>query len=88
MALAKRQDAGWRTYRSTDHLQTAMAEAQQHLRRLNAIPNEDADQRFAVLQELLGQIGSGTQIKPPFICDYGTHIRIGRNGFVNWMCVP
>jgi maltose O-acetyltransferase len=75
-------------YRSTDcELQAAMAEAQQHLRRLNAIPNEDGESRFAVLQALLGQIGDGTQIKSPFMCDYGGHIRVGRNGFVNYGCV-
>jgi maltose O-acetyltransferase len=71
-------------YRSTDcELQGVMAEAQRHLRCLNAIPNEDSEQRFAVLRVLLREIGSGTQIKSPFACDYGAHIRIGRNGFVN-----
>jgi maltose O-acetyltransferase len=75
-------------YRSTDlELQSAMARAQRLLRRLNGIPNEDSDQRFMVLQELLGQAGTGTQIKSPFLCDYGAHIRIGRNGFVNYGCV-
>lgn len=89
MALSEKEKmlAG-ELYRSTDsELQSAMAEAQQLLRQLNAIPNEDADQRFAVLQELLGQIGRGTQIKSLFTCDYGAHIRIGRNGFVNYGCV-
>ena len=75
-------------YRSTDpELQAEMAATQQHLRRLNAIPNEDAQQRFEVLRGMLGQIGIGTQIKSPFSCDYGLHIRIGRNGFVNYRCV-
>ena len=75
-------------YRSTDcELQAGMAEAQRHLRCLNAIPNEGSEQRFAVLRVLLGEIGSGTQIKSPFACDYGAHIRIGRNGFVNYGCV-
>jgi maltose O-acetyltransferase len=75
-------------YRSADpELQAALAQAQQHLRRLNAIPNEDAAQRFAALQLILGEIGSGTQIKSPFCCDYGLHIRIGTNGFVNYGCV-
>jgi maltose O-acetyltransferase len=64
-----------------------MAEAQQRLRRLNAPPNEDFERRFVVLQALLGQIGNSTQIKSPFACDYGLHIRIGRNGFVNYGCV-
>ena len=75
-------------YRSTDcELQGVMAEAQRQLRCLNAIPNEDSEQRFAVLRVLLGEIGSGTQVKSPFACDYGAHIRIGRNGFVNYGCV-
>lgn len=75
-------------YHSRDpELQSAMAEAQRHLRCLNATPNEDSEQRFGVLRALLGEIGSGTQIKSPFACDYGTHIRIGRNGFVNYGCV-
>jgi len=75
-------------YRSTgSELQAEMAEAQQHLRRLNAIPNEDFERRFVVLQALLGQVGNSTQIKSPFACDYGAHIRIGRNGFVNYGCV-
>jgi maltose O-acetyltransferase len=75
-------------YRSAEpELQTALAEAQQQLRELNAIPNEDAQQRFALLKRVLGEIGSGTQIKSPFSCDYGVHIRIGRNGFVNYGCV-
>ena len=68
-------------------LQIALAQAQQQLRELNAIPNEDAQQRFALLKRVLGEIGSGTQIKSPFSCDYGVHIRIGRNGFVNYGCV-
>jgi len=75
-------------YRSTDpQLQAAMAQAQQQLRRLNVIANEDAEQRFAILHAMLGQIGSRTQVKSPFSCDYGLHIRIGRNGFVNYGCV-
>jgi len=75
-------------YRSTDpELQAAMAQAQQQPRRLNVIANEDAEQRFAILHAMLGQIGSGTHVKSPFSCDYGLHIRIGRNGFVNYGCV-
>ena len=75
-------------YRSTDpELQIALARAQQRLRDLNAISNEDTQGRFARLRKMLGQIGSGTQVKSPFSCDYGIHIVIGRNGFVNYGCV-
>jgi maltose O-acetyltransferase len=75
-------------YRSTDlELQAMMAKSAQELRRLNSIPNEASEQRFAALQCLLGQIGSGTQIKSPFSCDYGVNIHIGERGFINYGCV-
>ena len=75
-------------YRSIDpELQSAAAQAQQHLRRLNATPNEDLNLRRTVLQSLLGSIGELTQIKSPFSCDYGWNIHVGRNGFINYSCV-
>ena len=37
----------------------------------------------AILEELLGEIGAGTEIRPPFHCDYGSHIRIGARAFAN-----
>jgi maltose O-acetyltransferase len=75
-------------YRPTDpELQAGLAGAYQQLRRLNSLPNEEVEQRFSVLQDLLGHVGANTQIKSPFACDYGAHIRIGRNGFVNYGCV-
>lgn len=75
-------------YHSTDpDLQAALATTQQRLRRLNTIPNEDTGQRFSALKTLLGHVGNGTQIRSPFACDYGVHISISRNGFVNYGCV-
>lgn len=75
-------------YRSTDpELQTTAAQAQQHLRRLNEMPNENVELRRTVLERLLSTVGESTQIKSPFICDYGTNIYIGRNGFINYGCV-
>lgn len=52
-----------------------------------AAPNEDAGTRFRLLKELFGDIGEGTQLNSPFACDYGSNIRIGRNGLVNYNCV-
>ena len=54
-------------YRSADpELQAAAAQAQQHLRRLNEMPNEEAELRRTVLEALLGSVGESTQIKSPF----------------------
>jgi maltose O-acetyltransferase len=57
-------------YRSIGpELQAAAARAQQHLRRLNATPNEDIEVRRAVLRALLGSTVELTQLKSPFSCD-------------------
>ena len=34
-----------------------------------------------------GEVGEGVFIKPPFHCDYGTNIYIGKNFFANFDCV-
>jgi maltose O-acetyltransferase len=40
--------------------------------------------RRRLLEELLGGIGEGTEIRPPFFVDYGSHIRIGARCFANF----
>lgn len=45
------------------------------------------DQRVAVLREHLAHVGENVWIEPPFFCDYGCHISIGDNSFVNFNCV-
>jgi maltose O-acetyltransferase len=44
----------------------------------------DAAGRRAILEELLGAIGEGTEIRPPFRCDYGTNLTIGSHCFANF----
>jgi maltose O-acetyltransferase len=51
--------------------------------RFNQAPAEDRAQRRTILEELLGEIGADTEIRPPLYCDYGSHIRIGARVFVN-----
>jgi maltose O-acetyltransferase len=55
------------------------------LRAFNTQPDEE--QRLAVLRELLGGIGGGTLIQPPFACDYGYNVSIGGDAFVNFNAV-
>lgn len=40
--------------------------------------------RRQLLEELLVAIGEGTEIRPPFYVDYGSHIRIGARCFANF----
>lgn len=44
----------------------------------------DAAGRRRLLTELLGSLGEGTEIKPPFHCDYGLHTHVGSGTFVNF----
>jgi maltose O-acetyltransferase len=52
-----------------------------------AAPSTDAAARRVVLVELLGEVGEGVWIEPPFFCDYGENVRIGADSFVNVNCV-
>lgn len=42
------------------------------------------DERRRLLEELLGSVGEGTEIRPPLYVDYGSHITIGARCFANF----
>jgi maltose O-acetyltransferase len=44
----------------------------------------DPARRRRILSELLGSFGDGSEIRPPFYCDYGVHTHIGARTFVNF----
>lgn len=49
----------------------------------NRCAPDQADQRNRILRRLLGAFGEGSEIRPPFRCDYGYHIRVGARTFIN-----
>lgn len=55
--------------------------------RYNASLAASADARLAMLREILADVGDGCVIRPPFHCDYGGNIRLGRGVFLNFGCV-
>ncbi len=59
------------------------ARARRLLTRYNADLAPEALDRPALLAELLGAVGDGVWIEPPFLCDYGAHVTIGARTFVN-----
>ena len=63
------------------------ARAQELLERYNATPHADQDERERLLRSLLGDVGDGVIVKPPFRCDYGSYIALGARTFVNYGCV-
>lgn len=62
--------------------------AREFARRYNAVPPAapQAD-RDAILREWFGACGDGAFIEPPFFCDYGGNIRLGRAAYLNTNCV-
>jgi maltose O-acetyltransferase len=63
------------------------ARAQALLERYNATRHTEQDERDHLLRNLLGDVGDGVVVKPPFRCDYGSQISIGARTFVNYGCV-
>ena len=68
-------------------IQADQARTHDLLERYNATRHAEQDERDRLLRELLGEVGDGVAIRPPFYCDYGTYISIGAGTFVNFDCV-
>ncbi len=51
---------------------------------LNDVGTPSPDGVLSVLRELLGSLGDGSYIRPPFHCDYGSNIRVGSGTFANF----
>jgi maltose O-acetyltransferase len=47
----------------------------------------DLEERARILARLLGRAGEGAWIEPPFQCDYGFNIALGRGVYMNFGCV-
>jgi maltose O-acetyltransferase len=67
-----------------EDLEADFARAQDLVARYNASAHAEQAQRDALLGELLGQVGEGVVIRPPFRCEYGTRVTIGPGTFANY----
>jgi maltose O-acetyltransferase len=75
-------------YRSVgDEIAADQARAQEVLERYNATRHSEQELRDRLLRELLGSVGDGVVVRPPFHCDYGSRIEIDERTFVNFGCV-
>ncbi|WP_280791029.1 sugar O-acetyltransferase [Blastococcus sp. CT_GayMR16] len=50
----------------------------------NATSVRQAPLRRQLLEQLLGSVGEGTEIRPPLYVDYGTNLSIGARSFANF----
>ena len=70
-----------------DDLAADLARAQDLLARYNGTAHAAQDERDRILRDLLGELGDGVVIRPPFRCEYGTPITIGAGTFLNYDCL-
>ncbi len=55
--------------------------------RYNSLPWEDTEGKFKILKKLLGRVDELTVIEPPFRCDDGKRLFLGKNFYANYNLV-
>lgn len=68
-------------------LQADQAAAKQWMARYNAAMAASRAERRDLLRQRMGEVAEGVVVRPPFHCDYGYNIRLGRNVFLNFNCI-
>ena len=68
-------------------LQADQTAAKQWMARYNAAMGASPAERRDLLRQRMGEVGEGAIIRPPFHCDYGYNIRLGRGVFLNFNCI-
>jgi maltose O-acetyltransferase len=80
----RRAMLGGEWYRAEGAFDDEYRRASELQQRVNATPFHDTEARRPLLEELLGSIGDGTEIRPPLHVDFGHNIAIGAGCFVNF----
>lgn len=80
----ERRDRGM-VYVSDDAVFEEQKVARRLTQRLNTVDRSDFEAIGEIVKELLGK-SENAFINPPFYCDYGFHIEVGKNFFANYNC--
>ena len=72
-------------YISDKSVMDQQKKARELTQKLNTMDRSDFEGLQAVVKELLGKC-ENAWINPPFYCDYGFNIEVGRNLFINYNC--
>ena len=73
-------------YISDDNVFEEQKKARRLTQELNTIDRSDFDAIKQIVYKLLGKSDGTAFINPPFYCDYGTHIEVGKNFYANYNC--
>ena len=80
----KRRDAGL-VYVSDGSVLEQQKRARRLTQALNTADRADFDKIAGIVKELFGK-SDGAWVNPPFYCDYGFNIEVGKNFFANYNC--
>ena len=69
-----------------DGLSEERLENKKKLHAFNLLSPEEEQKMDELIRLILGKAGENTHIEPPFRCDYGTNIEVGKNFFANYNC--
>lgn len=84
MTNDQRRDMGI-AYIADDAVFEEMNECKRILQKLNFMDRSDRDGIREAVKELFGR-SENAFVNPPFFCDYGKHIEVGKNFFANYNC--
>lgn len=83
-SMRERMLAGEPYLADDPQLQAEAERARAATHRYNTMDPNDLGGRRALLEGLLGAFGEGSEIRPPFYCDYGYQTFIGARSFANF----
>jgi maltose O-acetyltransferase len=81
-----RRDAGL-PYISDDAVFTQQIQTRKIVQELNTADSSDFELLGSIIKRLIPDSAEGIFINPPFHCDYGFHIKTGKNLFINYNCI-
>lgn len=84
MTNSERRDAEM-AYIADESVFEEMMECRKILQKLNFMDRADLEGIKIVVKELFGK-SEDAFVNPPFYCDYGSHIEVGKNFFANYNC--
>ena len=85
MTNKERRDAQM-AYISDESIMEEQKICRKKLQKLNFMDRSDFDGIAEVVKELFGK-SDRAFVRPPFYCDYGTNIQVGKNFFANYNCM-
>ena len=70
-----------------DELFNMRVKASKLCNEFNNLSQDKSEERDLIIKQLFGKVGEGCFITPPFRCDYGCYINLGKNVYMNFGCV-